>query len=64
MLKDIGYTMTLRGVETSASALYDALANSINTVYEDVVEFGEISREHEDEYELFHNAHKVVDGPW
>ncbi len=56
--------MTLRGVETSASALYDALANSINTVYEDVVEFGEISREHEDEYELFHNAHKVVDGPW
>jgi hypothetical protein len=56
--------MSLRGVETSAVDVYDRLVSSINTVYDDIKEFGKIKRRHISERELFHNDEGVVDGPW
>lgn len=65
ILKDVGFTMDLRGVETSASDVYDSLVESINNVFNDIMASGSIqSSTHPDEYDLFHNEHGVVDGPW
>lgn len=63
-LKDSGFSMNLRGVETSAAQVYDALIDSINTVYNNVVQNGRIKRKNSAEFDLFHNPHQVVDGPW
>jgi hypothetical protein len=64
ILKDVGFTMDLRGVETSASDVYDSLVESINNVFNDIMASGSIqSSTHPDEYDLFHNEHGVVDGP-
>ena len=65
-LADVGYTMDLRGVETKATDLYDSLIESINNVYSDVVlGNGRIKRNrHPEEYKLFNNPFRVVDGPW
>jgi hypothetical protein len=68
-LKDAGYTMQLRGVETSASELYDKLINSINKVYYDVVTNAAATGgmidpvNSPEEYYLFDNPFRVVDGP-
>ena len=65
LLKDIGFSMKLRGEETSAADVHDALVESINNVFDDVVKFGQIKKQkHPMEYELYHNEHQVVDGPW
>ena len=57
--------MKLRGKETSAAEVYDKLVASINNVFEDVMQFGRIREEiHKEEYDLFHNSRRVVDGPW
>lgn len=65
-LIDLGYEMDLRGQRTTAAELYDNLINTINNVYEDVVNSGNGVIDqvaHPMEYELFHNPHRVVDGP-
>ena len=66
VLKDLDFNMTLRGETTSAAQLYDALTDSINAVYGDVVHGkGYINPKiHPMEYDLFHNHFEVVDGPW
>jgi hypothetical protein len=65
ILKDVGFTMRLRGVVTSASDVYDGLVESINNVFSDVMTSGEIQRStHPNEYDLYHNELGVVDGPW
>lgn len=65
LLKDSGFEMNLRGVQTSAEKVYDNLVKSINNVYEDVMKYGAIRKDlHKSEYELFHNEPRVVDGPW
>lgn len=58
--------MSLRGETVSANELYDALVDSINNVYNDVINGdGYIDRDaHPNEYTLFDNPFKVVDGPW
>jgi hypothetical protein len=64
-LKEVGYTMNIRGAAASAADVYEKLVSSINNVYDDVKAFGEIKRgRHASEYELFHNDKGVVDGPW
>lgn len=66
-LVDVGYEMDIRGQTTTAAALYDSLIQTINNVYEDVVNSGNgvIDQDaHPVEYELFHNPYRVVDGPW
>lgn len=66
ILKELGYTMNLRGVEMSAAVVYDALIQSINNVYDDVINgSGFINPiKHQPEYQLFNNPFKVIDGPW
>lgn len=67
MLKDLDYEMVLRGEIVKATDAYDALISSINNVYEDVVidGLGSIDPiEHPEEYKLFHNPLRVIDGPW
>ena len=66
VLKDLGYSMTLRGQTTTAAHLYDSLIASINVVYDDVVNWkGRINRRsHPTEHHLFDNPFKVIDGPW
>ena len=57
--------MTLRGVETTAAQVYDALLASIENVYNDVV-FGSgfiDSNTHPEEHKLYDNPFRVVDGP-
>eukprot|EP00977_Amphora_coffeiformis_P029102 scaffold38788_cov221-Amphora_coffeaeformis.AAC.2 len=65
VLRDIGFAMSLRGETVSAKQLYDALVGAINNVYSDVINGnGYIDADaHPDEYELFNNPFKVVDGP-
>jgi len=65
-LKDLDYTMNLRGQDTSAAAVYDALIQSINKVYDDVINGpGFIDQStHAEEYHLFNNPFGVIDGPW
>ncbi len=64
-LKELDYAMNIRGVEVKASDAYASLVESINNVYNDVVNYGYIDKkEHSEEYNLFHNPHGVVDGPW
>lgn len=64
MLKDAGFSMNLRGVPTSAADVYDRLINSINNVYNDIMQVGKIKKnQHPTEYNLFHNEPGVVDGP-
>lgn len=64
ILKKAGFKMNLRGVETSAATVYNKLVTSINNVYRDVIQTGFIRKDlHPEEYELFHNDRKVVDGP-
>lgn len=58
--------MSLRGTMTTASAAYDDLIDSINNVYDDIVQGGgEIDKDaHPMEHGLFDNPKKVIDGPW
>ena len=57
--------VSLRGVHTSATTIYDRLVESINNVYNDVMANGSIDKEtHKSEHELFHIDPGVVDGPW
>ena len=64
-LVEDGFEMNLRGVQTSAADVYDNLVKSINNVYTDITKFGGIKKnKHRMEYDLFHNAPGVVDGPW
>jgi len=66
ILKEKGYKMNLRGEETTAAAVYDALIHSINNVYADVINgsgFIDPST-HPVEYQLFNNPFGAVDGPW
>ena len=56
--------MPLRGEETTATEVYNALISSIANVYRDVMTTGFIDEyAHRDEYKLFNNPHRVVDGP-
>jgi hypothetical protein len=56
--------MTLRGIEVTAAQVYDALITSIENVYNDVILGGTIDQvKHPEEYKLFHNPFRVVDGP-
>ena len=66
-LKELGFEMMLRGEVVSAATLYDSLIQSINNVYNDVIngidgKIDEIS--HPEEYRLFNNQFRTVDGPW
>lgn len=58
--------MELRGQRVSAEQLYHRLVKSINKVYNDVVNGeGFIDQvKHPEEFELFDNPFRVVDGPW
>jgi hypothetical protein len=64
-LKRANYSMTLRGVTTSARKLYDNLIQSINNVFWDVTGTGSIDPWlHPAEYRLFRNPYEAIDGPW
>lgn len=64
-LKERGYSMNLRGEETTAGQAYDDLINAINNIYFDVIAYGEIDPDqHRMEYDLFRNHFKTIDGPW
>lgn len=58
--------MRLRGVKTSATSVYDALIESINNVYDDVINgTGFIDYDkHPEEHRLYSNPFRVTDGPW
>lgn len=57
--------MTLQGQTRTAAELYDNLIASIENVYNDVLATGAIdSSTHPDEFYLFDNHFKVIDGPW
>lgn len=63
-LKEMGYSMTLRGEETTAKEVYDNLIASINNVYSDVMTYGEINPElHRLDYNLYRNHFDTIDGP-
>lgn len=58
--------MKLRGEMTKARDAYKNLIAAVNNVYNDVVHTPEkrINKEtHPDEYDLFDNQFRVVDGP-
>ena len=64
-LKENDYEMTLRNTPVQASEVYDRIISTIENVYNDVITDGEINADkHPDEYRLFNNPHRVVDGPW
>ena len=65
-LRDMGYSMMLRGKMTTARELYDNLVTALNNVYSDVVyRNGFIDPErHPMEHKLFDNPLRVIDGPW
>jgi len=57
--------MQLRGKEKTAADLYDDLVDVINTVVADIKEHGRINKKaHPDEFLLFDNSKRVIDGPW
>jgi hypothetical protein len=59
-----GYSMTLGGSVKSVEAVYDNLVGHIANVYRDVMEDGFINNAtHPDEYSLYDNPKRVVDGP-
>ena len=59
-----GYSMTLGGSVKSVEAVYDNLVGHIANVYRDVMEDGFIDEAtHPDEYSLYDNPKRVVDGP-
>eukprot|EP01082_Thalassiosira_pseudonana_P006261 g5838.t1 g5838 contig20:267481-269540(+) len=63
-LKSSSYSMPLRGRVTTVTEVYDAIVSSIANVYRDVMNTGFIDEyAHPDEYKLFNNPHRVVDGP-
>jgi hypothetical protein len=63
-LKENGYSMFLRGEEVSASKVYDNLITATRNVFEDVMEKGFIdASSHPEEYHLFDNPKRVIDGP-
>lgn len=63
-LKEHSYSMSLRNQVVSASTVYDKLIASINNVYKDVMSIKQIDAiAHPDEYRLFNNPHRVIDGP-
>ena len=58
------YSMTLGGVVKSVEDVYATLVNHIANVYKDVMETGFIDEAtHPDEYSLYNNPKRVVDGP-
>lgn len=63
-LAELGYGMDIKGEWTSAEELYANLVTSIDNVWDDVITHGFIDQaNHPDEYNLFNNEFKVVDGP-
>jgi hypothetical protein len=65
MLKMMNYSMILRGKNTTAAELYDKLIVSIENVFHDVMSTGYINKTaHPEEYSLYHNRLKVIEGPW
>ena len=57
--------MILRNEIITANTVYTNLINSINNVYNDIMQYNEINNiTHPIEYNLFNNPHRVVDGPW
>jgi hypothetical protein len=59
-----GYSMTLGGAVKSVEDVYATLVNHIANVYKDVMENGVIDEAtHFDEYSLYNNPKRVVDGP-
>ena len=58
--------MQLRGENVTAATLHDALLQSINAVYDDVINGDGLidPDQHPTEFELFDNPFRVVDGPW
>jgi hypothetical protein len=64
-LKERGFEMLLRGKMTTAADAYAKLMVSINNVYNDVMKTGSIDPiNHSEEFKLFDNPNRVVDGPW
>ena len=66
-LVDIGSTTTLKvqGSDLSPTEIRDALRDSVNNAYEDIIIDGlgfVDEMEHPDEYALYHNKHAVIDG--
>jgi hypothetical protein len=58
------YSMVLGGVVKSVEDVYATLVNHIANVYKDVMETGFIDEAtHPDEYSLYNNPKRVVDGP-
>jgi len=58
------YAIQMRNVTTTSESVYDALVASIANVYRDVLSTGFINpSSHPDDHKLYHNVHKVVDGP-
>lgn len=58
-------TLTVEGSKLTANDIQSALRHSINAVYSDVITNGSgkiNSDNHQAEYALFHNIHRVVDG--
>jgi hypothetical protein len=65
-LAEENFSMTLRGETVTAQHAYNKLNTAINNVYDDVINGNEgriDETAHPVEYELFHNMHRVVDGP-
>ena len=64
-LKEENYHMKLRNKRVRASVLYDRILSETRNVYDDVMANGIISQiTHPEEYRLYNNPHRVIDGPW
>lgn len=58
------YSMKLRGKKTTAAQVYNSLVRSIANVYRDIMEQGVVDSDaHPNEFKLFNNPHRVIDGP-
>ncbi|KAL7519875.1 hypothetical protein ACHAWX_004632 [Stephanocyclus meneghinianus] len=56
--------MKLRGKKTTAAQVYNSLVRSIANVYRDIMEQGFVDSDaHPNEFKLFNNPHRVIDGP-
>jgi hypothetical protein len=63
-LRENGYSMFIRGEMVSASKVYESLITATKNVFDDVTEKGFIdANSHPEEYHLFDNPKRVVDGP-
>ena len=58
-------TLTVQGTQLTATEIRDALRDSVNNAYEDIIvdDLGIVDEiEHPDEYALYHNEHGLIDG--